>query len=383
LLALGAVPLPPAGAQPPGPDAELTRILDLMEQRQKQAGIIRIKAEGERFMPKGGRSEFFGPGVLSEPVAPPRDERTELRQDYTFDFAGQRYRRQSSERLGTRFDSSVQVYDGKKTYGVKPDLPIEQLDLDFRPTYLSVAIGLPRLNIFNFEDWAYLMSAGFIISADRRPYFKNEFALPLDRDNLFVHGQATADGVACVVLRTYPSGPKGNEEFREFAVGRSDGAVRRCTHWLPGPRKYGEVRIRYRAYGERLGPASWTTEWLQKSDPTRAWKSEAMKVVLFEAGDALAERFTLAPAAGADIEETKYPETERAGDETVARYKADDSGNWVQGEVIAGESKPNRTWVWWVGGGVVLSIVLGLLSRRLFRRRSPDGPASSPTGGST
>ena len=47
----------PAAAQPPQPSAELTRILDVLERRQKQAGSVRIRAEGKRFVPKGGYTE--------------------------------------------------------------------------------------------------------------------------------------------------------------------------------------------------------------------------------------------------------------------------------------------------------------------------------------
>src|SRR5262245_35082763 len=93
----------PAAGQPPQPNAELTRILDLMEKRQKQAGIIRVKAEGTRFTPKGAASEMFPSGDPAQKgPRPGQDEITELRQDIIFDFAGQRYRRQYSMKLGNQ-----------------------------------------------------------------------------------------------------------------------------------------------------------------------------------------------------------------------------------------------------------------------------------------
>ena len=376
----------PAPGQPPQPNAELARLLDQMEQRQKKAGIIRVKAEGTRFVPKGAFSERSGPPKepTEKKIDPPTDETTELRQDIIFDFVGQRYRRQYSEKLGNKFDSWVGVYDGKKSYGAKADLPIEQLD-SFKPSDLSVTSGAGKANIFNSSWWPYLVSTGFVITHHRKPYFMSEFAIPLDKENLFVHGQGAADGVPCVILRTFPFGPKGQERFLEYAVGRNDGAVRRLTDWRPGPRKDIEITINYRKSGDRLAPVSWVNEWYQPQGTMRLYQSEKMTVTLFEVGDELADRFTLTPAVGASIRERQYPEDIqiiRQKDEKIAHYRVDESGRWVEGEVIDGEFKPHRNFLWWVGGGLV-AVLLCVLGWRFCRRRPPTSPASPETGGAT
>ncbi len=382
LFAAGAAGLAPAGAQP-AEGAELRRILDLMERRQRQAGIIRIKAEGERFIPKGGHTDFFPPSPdANGEISPPQDESTELRQDVTFDFVGQRYRQQYSERLGAKFDSWVCVFDGEKNYGSKADLPVEELD-NFKPSDLSVVIGGGRANRFNADWWPYLMSAGFILSAERKPFHLSDFAIPLDRENLFLHARETADGVTCSVIRVFPTGPKGQERFYEYAVGRDDGAVRRCTSWAPGPRKELEIRIGYRKVDDRPVPTGWVTEWHQSRGAIRLYKSDKMKVTTYEVDDGLATRFTLTPAVGARIAQRQYPEgiqIIRPSDEKVTHYTVDESGELVAGEIRDGAFVPNRTWGWWAAGAVLL-VVGGVLARRL-RRSSPSSAAKPFSGAS-
>ncbi len=373
-----------AVGQPPQPNPELTRILDLMERRQKQAGIIRIKAEGTRFRPKGAETEQTQSHHRSgTELVPPQDELTELRQNITFDFVGQRYRRLYSEKRGSQLDSWIGIYDGKKSYGSKADLPIEQLE-SFNPSDMSVTSGAGQGNIFHSGWWPYLISAGFIMTQARQPYYMSEFSLPLDRENLFVHGQAIVHGVPCLILRMFPYGPKGREQFFEYAVGRNDGAVRRMTDWRPG-RKDLEITISYRKIGDRLAPTRWVNLWYQSQSPGRLYQSEKMTVTEFETGDELAEPFTLTPATGAAIRERQYAENLkviREKDEKVVHYQVDESGRWVAGEWIDGEFIPHRRVLgWWIGGGLLV-VVMGLLSWRSVRRRTRA--ATNPeTGEST
>jgi hypothetical protein len=356
-----------------------------MKTRQKQAGIIRIKAEGTRFKPRGADSDRLPPNAPgAKETIPAQDETTELRQDFTFDFVGQRYRHQYSEKLGTLFDSWVQVNDGKKIYGSKVDVPIEELDA-FRPTDLSVVVGGGKANIFTSSWWPYLMSAGCILTDRRRPYYLTEFVFPIDDENIFIHGPATADGVPCWIVRVFPYGPKGQERFLEYAIGRNDGAVRRCTDWSPGPRKDIEITISYRKSGEQLVPTSWTNEWYQSGGKPRLYQAEKMKVVLYQAGDVPTDRFILTPEVGASIRERQYPkdiQVIRPEDEKVAHYRVDESGNWVEGSLVDGEFQAHRRWVWW-SCGLSLLAVFGVMGWRHTRRQSLGTSGNPQTGGST
>jgi hypothetical protein len=357
----------PAGAQPPNP--ELTRILDLMEARQKQAGIVRIKAEGTRLVPKGARSERF-PVYPGEAVKtdPPSDETTELRQDMTFDFQTPRYRQLKSEKLNSGFSSWLGVADGKKRYGVKSELGIEELDAS-RPSDIGATIGGGKANIFNWDMWPYFVSAGFPITRERQPYHLDAFALPLDRENLFLHGRQTVDGVACVTLRTFPYGQKGAEQFFEYAVGRDDGAVRKLIDWRSG-RNDGQITITYRPVAERVVPTGWVSDWHQPRGVNRLFQREQMTVKATERGSELASRFALVPADGARVTEKQYPpdaEVLRPGDEKVAQYRVDPSGDWVKVSADGRDLRSNRTLLWLalVAAGGVCVFVCAL---RRFRR---------------
>lgn len=357
----------PAGAQPPNP--ELTRILDLMEQRQKQAGIIRIKAEGTRFVPKGARSERLQTiDSAKTSIDPAADETTELRQDMTFDFTRCRYKHNHSERLGKSFDAWTAVFDGDKTYGAKPDLPIDELD-NCTPSAMSVVSGAEKANIYTSDWWPYLLSSGFIITNRRQPYYLTNFALPIDREAVYLHSSCRIDGTQCAIIRMFPFGPKGRERFYEYVVGRDDGAVRLMTDWAAGQQKSIEITLKYRTTDRGVVLSGWTHKWMHTNN--KVWQTDTMRVMHSDKGEHLSDRFALRPAPGALVRERKYDKDIQVineQDERVVHYKVDGNGHWVKGEVVNGNFVPNGNWAYWISGVVTLLVLLSFICWRMYSK---------------
>lgn len=383
LVAAVVAPGPAAG------DTDLDRVVANLQKRQEQVTGFRVRVEGTRFVPKGGETDHAPPMHADQPpVWPLTDQTTELKQEFTLDFAAKKHRLLYEERCGDKFDSWIRVLNGGKLYGSKLDIPIDQM-AGVRPESMSIVSGGEQVHIYTSRWWPYFMSHGYVLTSLTQPYRTHDPRVPIDRENLFVHRQEVFRGQPCDILRTFPSGPKKAEQFYEYAIGRDDAVVRRMTHWL-GDRKVIEMTIDYARAGGRPVPTGWVNEWY--ADTTRrVWMSEKLQVKVCEPNPALSdESFTLTPKPGAVVkgrEATSGPvRSAKDTAETVRYYQADEAGRLVEGELVDGQFRPRKRSVWWwVGGGGLLAVLAAALVYR--RIRSGGRPAADPppnaTGGTT
>lgn len=368
-----------------GPQGDLDRAVSHLRRQQDQTKVVRIRAEGDRVIVRGAYSDL-ALGPPEKLPRPPEDEHTELKQDFLLDFHGRRYRRAYQEIQAGKLASWVQVFDGKKTYGSKIDLPIERA-ADVRPTRMSIISGGDKVNWFTSEWWPYFMSQGFILTAADRHYYWHDIRPPLDRENLFMRGSENAGGRTCEVLRTFPLGSKQNAQDFEYAIDQEDGSVRRMTLRI-GEKKEAEIRMSYRRAGERMVPVRWVNEWASTRSQ-KVWRSETMKVTAVEYASAVDDQtWTLMAEPGTIVQERQYPSgpiniLDNKVEKTTT-YQADDSGRFVEGEVVGGTFRPRRPYLWWAAGGVVLLALLvgwGLRRRaKPLARRTADGGSSAERG---
>ena len=386
LLGLIVAALPGFAA---GAESDLDRILARLQRQQEAAKAVRIRAEGTRFIPKGGYTEASGsdPGVA---VRPPQDVTTPLKQDLLLDFRGGRYRHVYENNIWDERGTWIQVFDGKKIYGSKIDVPIDQAE-GLRPNMMGIISGGDQINKFILGEYPYLLSQGFILTNMDQSYYWHNFKPAIDRENLFVHRQDTVRGRPCDILQTFPAGPKQQAHQYEYAIDREDGSVRRMIYWVWG-KKDTEIVIDYRRAGDRMIPTGWTFERfpVRSDKPWKPvpYKSETMTVTAVDLDPAADDsRFGITVQPGTVVEERQYPNgpvrLDQVKTEKLTTYQADESGRLVEGELVNGEFKPRRPWLWWLVGGLVLLLVLaaGITYRRLRARRSPAAPPGPPVPG--
>ncbi len=167
--------------------------------------------------------------------------------------------------------------------------------------------------------------------------------------------------------------------------------MRRWVYRIGG-QKDTEIAIDYRRAGDRMVPTRWTFERfvvrLDKPWKPHAWKSETMTVTAVDLDPVVDDsRFRITVQPGTVVEERRYPNgpvrLDEVQTEKVTTYRADESGRLVEGDVVNGEFRPRRPWLWWEVGGLVLLVVLGagFTYRRARSRRSPAAPPGSPVAG--
>jgi hypothetical protein len=388
LLGLVAATLPGFAA---GAESDLDRVLARLQRQQDSANAVRIRAEGKRFVPKGGYTEV-APGQDGR-VRPPEDETTPLKEDWLLDFRSGRWRIVSESDAFGRRGPWLQVFDGKKVYGSKLDVTFDEAE-GVRPNRMGIISGGDHINNFLIGEYPYFLSQGFILTNMNQSFYWHNFKPSLDRENLFVHRQETVRGRPCDIVQTYPAGPKKQEHQYEYAIDREDGSVRRWIYWTWG-KKDTEIVIDYRRAGDRMVPTGWTFQrFVVRSDkPWRPvpYKSETLTVTAVDL-DPVADdsRFRITVQPGTIVEERHYPNgasvrLDEVKTERVTHYRADESGRLVEGELVNGEFRPHRPWLWWIIGGLALVAVFaaGITYRKVRARRSPAAPPGSPiTGGS-
>lgn len=384
LLVLTGVVVSPGFS--PGADKEVERVLALLQRQQDGAKVVRIRAEGKKFTRKGGLSEFVA--SYKDTIRPPEDVTVDLKQDFLLDFRGGRYRRvyQDVYDIDGKVHTWIQVFDGKKVYGSRIDVPVEQAE-GLRPARMTVISGGDHVNSFNSPWWPYFLSQGFILTRSGvSKYYWHNFRPPIDAENLFVHRQEAVRGRACDILQTFPEGPKKDSVFFEYAIDREDGTVRRAILRVGGGVKDVDIHIDYRRAGERMVPTRWTNErYTAKS--SKPWQTETITVTAVDLSAEVEDtRFVLTPQAGTIVKEEQYPNgpiniLENKVEKT-ATYQADESGRLVEGELVNGEFRPYRGWFWWLIGGLLLLVLFtGLTYGRVRSRRSPAAPPGSPVNG--
>jgi hypothetical protein len=380
----------PAGAQPPNP--ELTRILDLMEARQKQAGIVRIKAEGTRLVPKGAETAFYGPALsMREPgkLRPPEDQITTVKEDFTFDYRTPRWRMQRYEKTGTEVESWVKTFDGKKLFSVSGEGRDLSALADYQPTSLTTLVGVEKLENFVAVWWPYFVSQGYILSSHRRPYHWGDYAHVIDREELYLHGTNTVEGIPCAVLRQFPYGPKDSCRYCEYFVARADGAVQRMTEWHEktsadsGKRtttKGVEISIEYDRRNGQARPIAWTSNlWFYHENVYKFRHNYKLKVRAEDVPLAPPEVFQISPAADARIVERQYASSAdamREGQSKTSHFTVDQSGEWVPTAADGMRLSSFRyPFLWAVSlGCLVLCVILWRFYRK---QRSPQSGGAS------
>jgi hypothetical protein len=371
-----------------GGEGDLERVLARLKRQQDAAKAVRFRVEGKRFVPKGGYSEYFGPNSPDDnSIRPPQDETIEQKQDFLLDFRGGRYRRVYEDVIDGQRGTWIDVLDGKKLYGSKIDVPIDQAE-GVLPASISIVSGGDHVNIFNSPWWPYFQSQGFILTRWDRPYYYHNFRPPIDAENVFVHRQETVRGRACDILQTFPVGPKKSAGYFEYAIDREDGSVRRAILWVGGVKDV-DIHIDYRRAGNRMVPTRWTNE-RYTAKARRPWNTETMTVTAIDYDPATDEsRFSLTPQAGAIVKERQLrngpiTDWDQMKDERTTTYRADESGRLVEGELVNGEFRPRRRYLWWLLGGFgLLALLAGWVTyRRVRSRRSPaPGSVSAVAGG--
>lgn len=370
-----------------GADTDLDRVLAALKRRQDQATVIRIRAEGTLFVPRGSGTAQFGNATLRLPtdaVSPPNDIKIEKKQDFLIDYPNRRFRQLYSENQDGKFESWILAYDGEKSYGTKIDIPIDQAD-GLRPSKMSINSGGKHIEFFNSFEWPYFLSQGFILTKQGQKYYWSDLRVPIEPEEIYLFGRETFGGQACAVLRTFPIGQKGSESCNEYRVAIDDGAVRQTTFLVGGKKKF-EITIDYRWEGDRLAPTRWTHEsFAAKSPKVAKWESFTVTRVEFDPPVSNGT-FTLTPEAGTVVKEKQFPDEwdqytfVPEKDAKTRVYRADESGRLVEGELVGGEFKPRRRYLWWViGGGIGLLVLTAVgIVYRTRRRRTTPFPAGPP-----
>ena len=145
-----------------GPRRTWTASWHAWQKQQEGVRAVRIRAEGKRFIPKGGYTEAGGPEPDGK-VRPPEDEATPLKEDLLLDFRSGRWRIVSESDGFGRRGPWLQVFDGKKVYGSKLNVPFDQAE-GFRPNRMGIISGGDQINKFIPGEYPYFLSQGFILT---------------------------------------------------------------------------------------------------------------------------------------------------------------------------------------------------------------------------
>lgn len=385
LLVLTWVLVAPGSA--PGADKELERVIALIKRQQDNVKVVRIRAEGKRVINK--RNDWRPPTaseveVKKGPLS--GAEKIDLKQDFLLDFQGRRYRHTYEDVIVGERGTWVQVFDGKKVIGSKIDVPIDQVE-GIPVGSMSIYSGGDRIDSFLSQWWPYFASQGFILTNCDHHYYWHNIRPPIDAENLFILGSVGVDGRACDVVRTFPVGPKPSAQFYEYAIDREDGSVRRMTLWVEGGKsKSVEIRLGYRRDGDRVVPTQWTHERF-RSGFKEPYLTETMTVTRVEHSPAVDDgMFRLTAKPGTIVKEQEYPNGPinllEIKVQKTTTYQADESGQLIEGEVVNGEFRPRPSFLWWLFGGVGLTVLCaGAVAYRARSRRPPPPHAGSPSKG--
>lgn len=382
---IGGLALPQRAS---GVESDLERVLAHLRRQQDATKVVHFRVEGKRVVAKGRESESFGPAKPGDKSPrPPQDTVTELKHDFLFDFPGRRFRRIYQDVIDDKPGTWIQVFDGKKSYGSKIDVPIEQAE-GLRPEKMSIIAGGDKVQLFNSWYWPYFLSQGFILTRMDHAFYWHDFRPTIDAENVFVHRHDTLRGRACYVLQPFPVGPKQSAHLYEYVIDREDGSVRRMTHWIGGKKKL-EIVIDYHRADDRVIPTRWTNEWFEP-EGGKLWRSETMTVLAADqyltADDS---RFGLTAQAGAIVKEYQFPNGQtnllKNKVEKSSTYQADESGRLIEGELVDGKFRPRRRWLWWLVSGVAaVALLVGMMAyRRVRSRKVPTAAAGAPSEGGT
>lgn len=183
-----------------GQDAEMKRILDSWEKRQRSIACVKYVAEGTLHIPK----DFIEPGL------PPEERISPQRRVYYLDFQANRARREERrevhhDELGFLFATAINMYDGKTFLTYEPKQENYDLQSGKWKYNAELKIQAPHAHAQFFE-------AGDLPVFFAHANFENRFVPtvgdyrrlrnPVDRAYYRKQGAAVRDGARCIVLRS-------------------------------------------------------------------------------------------------------------------------------------------------------------------------------------